>query len=75
MGSSLEGSDDKHQDEKHHAFLSVTTKEVDTAAELGSGEQGELDPQEAARVLRKIDKHILPLMCSKYFLSHALANN
>ncbi|KAF8188672.1 MFS general substrate transporter [Pholiota molesta] len=39
-------------------FLSVTTKEVDTAAELGSGEQGELDPQEAAR-------HILPLMCSE----------
>ena len=78
MGRASETSDEKDAIGTH---VFVTVKEVDTAAELASGEQGVLDPEEALRVRfvarfsssdiilylcrRKIDKHILPLMCSK----------
>lgn len=50
MGTSLEGSDEKHSIDKHHEFVSLSVKEVDTAAELASGEKDELDPEEALRV-------------------------
>ncbi len=49
MGTSLEGSDDRHLDEKHELHA-VSVREVDTAAELASGEQDALDPEEALRV-------------------------
>ena len=45
MGASSEVSDES----KKHEFSAVSTREVDTAAELGSGE-GPLDPAEALRV-------------------------
>ncbi|KAF8962206.1 MFS general substrate transporter [Flammula alnicola] len=67
MGTSSEASDEKHQSDKHD-LVAVSAKEVDTAAELASGEQGEVDPEEALRVRRKIDKHILPLMCILYWI-------
>ena len=37
-------------DEKAATHVFVAVKDVDTAAELVSGEQGVLDPQEALRV-------------------------
>jgi MFS transporter, ACS family, allantoate permease len=85
------GFDDNHSLEKHSTekrslekqdrdTIAVSTKVVDTAAELVSGEYAELDPAEARRIRsvchsiicrhltpqprRKIDFHIIPLMCS-----------
>ena len=79
MGRAAETSDEKAATSTR-VFIAV--KDVDTAAELASGEQGVLDPGEVLRIRfvvpevsfsdsdiclcrRKIDKHILPLMCSK----------
>jgi ACS family allantoate permease-like MFS transporter len=78
MGTQDDGFEDissleKHSTEKHsvqekHDAVAVSTKVVDTAAELVSGEYPELDPAEARRVRRKIDIHILPLMCTLYWI-------
>ncbi|TFK34336.1 MFS general substrate transporter [Crucibulum laeve] len=65
MGAGSDTTDEKAEYNKNAEFVSVSTKEVDTAAELGSGAQGPLDPNEALRVRRKIDYHILPLMCGE----------
>jgi hypothetical protein len=46
MGASSEASDEP---KLKHDFVAVSSKEVDTAAELGSGE-GPVDPAEALRV-------------------------
>lgn len=46
----------------HH--VAFTNDQVDTAAQLVAGEDIELDPAEAARIRKKIDWHILPMMCS-----------
>ena len=43
----------------------VEVSAIDTAAAVVSGDEGELDHEEAMRIRRKIDRHILPLMCSK----------
>ncbi|KAG6334445.1 hypothetical protein ID866_4646 [Astraeus odoratus] len=48
--------------EKHHG-VSVSTKEVDSAAQLVAGFSEPLDPEEALRIRKKIDRHILPMMC------------
>lgn len=45
-----------------HAHVATTA--VDTAAQLVAGGAAELDPVEADRIRKKIDWHILPLMCS-----------
>ena len=47
MGRESETSDEKDATSTH-VFLAV--KDVDTAAELASGEQGELDPVEVLRI-------------------------
>ncbi|KAJ3721461.1 MFS general substrate transporter [Lentinula raphanica] len=47
----------------HH--VEVSSKEVDTGAAL-VGEAGDIDPAEAIRVRKKIDRHILPMMCVLY---------
>ncbi|KAL4071662.1 major facilitator superfamily domain-containing protein [Scleroderma yunnanense] len=59
-------SEDDHgvPKEKRHG-VSVSAKEVDSAAQLAVDFSGALDPEEALRIRRKIDKHILPMMCSK----------
>ncbi|KAJ8592376.1 hypothetical protein M405DRAFT_889850 [Rhizopogon salebrosus TDB-379] len=41
--------------------------DVDTGAALVAGISGDLDPAEAARVRRKIDFGILPMMCTLYW--------
>ncbi|KAJ7100458.1 MFS general substrate transporter [Mycena epipterygia] len=73
MGTSSEAGNDrrvsveKDVNEKHqHVELSAT--EVDTGASLVYGEHGVLDPAEALRIRRKIDYHILPLMCILYWM-------
>jgi MFS transporter, ACS family, allantoate permease len=54
--------DDSSKDVTMHPNVAVSV--VDTAAALVSGNESELDPEEALRIRRKIDKHLLPLMCS-----------
>ena len=45
----------------------VTQKQVDEAAAL-AGSDIVIDPAEAKRVKRKIDWHLLPLMCRECFV-------
>ncbi|KAI0337509.1 MFS general substrate transporter [Trametopsis cervina] len=57
--------------EVHH--LAFKQREVDTAAQLlvaGADDKSNepLDPAEALRIRRKIDLHILPLMCTLYWI-------
>ncbi|KAI0032038.1 MFS general substrate transporter [Vararia minispora EC-137] len=56
------------QDEKHPHGVAVDTRQVDTGAQLVAGEDVELDAAEANRIRRKIDVHILPLMCVLYWV-------
>ncbi|KAA1466621.1 MFS general substrate transporter [Dentipellis sp. KUC8613] len=55
------------KDEKVDHGVAVSTKQVDTGAQLVAG-LGELDDAEATRIRRKIDRHILPLMCVLYWI-------
>ncbi|KAI5900471.1 MFS general substrate transporter [Schizophyllum commune H4-8] len=50
----------------HHVEVSVA--QVDTAAALVAGSEHPLDPAEAARIRKKIDVHILPLMMVLYWV-------
>lgn len=50
----------------HH--VAFTNDQVDTAAQLVAGQDIELDPAEAARIRRKIDWHIMPMMCMLYWV-------
>ncbi|KAK1231236.1 hypothetical protein PQX77_005641 [Marasmius sp. AFHP31] len=61
------GSESPYAPEQlHHVELKV--KEVDAAAELALADYGELDAAEALRIRKKIDIHILPLMCILYWI-------
>ena len=52
-------------DEKQAAVhVALFTDEVDTGAKLVAGTNIRVDVEEALRVRRKIDWHIMPLMCS-----------
>ncbi|KAI0000635.1 MFS general substrate transporter [Russula compacta] len=59
MGSSSENSDEKH------VHLAIDSHLVDSGAQLVTGIHSSLDPAESLRIRRKIDRHILPLMCSR----------
>ena len=59
---SFSDSDEKKHDVNVH--VAVAEKEVDTAAQLAAALQGEVSQEDFDRVLKKIDWHILPLMCS-----------
>ncbi|KAJ7305628.1 MFS general substrate transporter [Mycena albidolilacea] len=48
--------------------VEVTADSVDTAAQLLYGKHEELDPVEADRIKRKIDRHLMPLMCTLYWI-------
>ncbi|TFK61073.1 MFS general substrate transporter [Pluteus cervinus] len=64
-----ESLEEKHEDEKgsHVDEKELrSSREVDTAAELAAGAEGPLDPKEVLRVRKKIDIHIIPLMCILY---------
>ncbi|KAI0059516.1 MFS general substrate transporter [Artomyces pyxidatus] len=60
-------SDKSLNDEKFAHGVSVDAKEVDTGAQLVAGDSVVLDEAEGIRIRRKIDRHILPLMCSAWF--------
>jgi len=62
---SVDEKDEKRQDV--HG-VAVTTKEVDSAAKVSLGLHGVIDPKESERIMRKIDYHILPLMCVLYWI-------
>jgi len=64
---SSESLEPKPEAEKHHA-IAVSTQEVDTGAQLAAGFSGDLEPEEALRIRRKIDWHILPLMFMLYWV-------
>lgn len=51
-----------HEVSAHH--LAFSDAQVDTAAQLVAGQDFDLDPAEAIRIRKKIDWHILPMMCS-----------
>ncbi|KAJ6550314.1 MFS general substrate transporter [Mycena capillaripes] len=47
--------------------IEVSVYDVDTGAALASSGDTELDPQEALQLRKKIDRHILPLMCRAFY--------
>ncbi|KAG1725804.1 MFS general substrate transporter [Suillus paluster] len=53
---------------KKHTEVSLSTKDIDTGAQLVAGLTLALDPDEALRIRRKIDRHIMPLMCVLYWI-------
>lgn len=56
----------KTQVDVHH--VAVADADVDTAAKLAAGLDQALTPEESDRLRKKIDWHILPLMCSEYLV-------
>ncbi|KAJ3710365.1 MFS general substrate transporter [Lentinula guzmanii] len=60
----MSDSTSNHSKEKQdHPLKAVNESDVDVAAQLVDGKGEELDPQVAKRILRKLDIHIMPLMC------------
>lgn len=56
-------------DEKRtHVHVAAVSEEVDTGARLVAGTFEEVDPKEALRLRKKIDRHIMPLMCVLYWI-------
>ncbi|KAH8106893.1 MFS general substrate transporter [Cristinia sonorae] len=49
----------------------LDAKTVDVAAHLTAGKDIVLEPEEAARIRRKIDLHLMPLMCVLYMMQFA----
>ncbi|PFH54029.1 hypothetical protein AMATHDRAFT_53809 [Amanita thiersii Skay4041] len=68
MGKSSDSFDEKPKEVVQEKYVAISTKEVDTAAQLVAGTDDSYDPEEALRVRRKIDFHILPLMCILYWI-------
>ena len=52
-----------------NVHVAVADRDVDTAAQLVVGIEGELSAEESNRIRKKIDWHILPLMCSEHGLA------
>ncbi|KAJ3513868.1 hypothetical protein NMY22_g14913 [Coprinellus aureogranulatus] len=50
-------------------FITVQARDIDTAAMVApEGTTEELDPDDANKLRRKIDKHLLPLMCFTFVI-------
>lgn len=67
VSPSSSDADWKH-DEKNDHVVEVSVNDVDTAAQVIAGASEALDPKEAERIKKKIDRHILPLMCTLYWI-------
>ncbi|KAJ3736008.1 major facilitator superfamily domain-containing protein [Lentinula guzmanii] len=68
----MSDSTSNHSKEKQdHPLKAVNESDVDVAAQLVDGKGEELDPQVAKRILRKLDIHIMPLMCLMYLMTFA----
>ncbi|KAG6860580.1 hypothetical protein C0995_009629 [Termitomyces sp. Mi166 len=57
--------------QNHVGGMTVEEFDVDVAAILGTGSEAQLDPAEALRLRRKLDLHIMPLMCILYLMTFA----
>ncbi|KAJ7611732.1 MFS general substrate transporter [Roridomyces roridus] len=66
--SSASGHTDEKNGSSDFGGVEVTADQLDTGAQLLYGHHHELDPQEANRVRRKIDMHIMPLMMILYWI-------
>ncbi|KAK6983842.1 major facilitator superfamily domain-containing protein [Favolaschia claudopus] len=53
---------------EYDGVVEVSPDTIDTGAELLYGKHDELDPVEADRIRRKIDMHLMPLMCILYWI-------
>ncbi|EMD38093.1 hypothetical protein CERSUDRAFT_113228 [Gelatoporia subvermispora B] len=75
----MSSHEDGSLSEKHSASLGteqdikahVETKSADVAAQLTAGKDIQLSPEDAARIRRKIDWHLMPLMCILYMMQFA----
>ncbi|KAI0819437.1 MFS general substrate transporter [Trametes gibbosa] len=67
---SAKGSFADSDEKKAHVnvHVAVADEDVDTAAKLAAGLDQDLTPEEFDRIRRKIDWHILPLMCILYWI-------
>ncbi|KAI0651041.1 MFS general substrate transporter [Trametes meyenii] len=67
---STKGSFSEPDEKKVHVavHVAVADKDVDTAAQLAAGLDQDLTPEESDRLRKKIDWHILPLMCILYWI-------
>jgi ACS family allantoate permease-like MFS transporter len=59
-------SEHSNAEKPAHVAQRLTKEQIDTAAELTAGTDIHIDPAEAARLRRKIDLHLMPLMCILY---------
>ncbi|OSD00722.1 MFS general substrate transporter [Trametes coccinea BRFM310] len=64
---SFSDTDEKKVQVSVHVAVAAD-KDVDTAAQLAAGLDAELTPEESIRIRKKIDWHILPLMCILYWI-------
>lgn len=55
----------QHETEKNNNCISIEEDQLDEAAKF-SLDRTTLNSEDASRVRKKIDKVILPMMCSKY---------
>ncbi|KIK43685.1 hypothetical protein CY34DRAFT_803520 [Suillus luteus UH-Slu-Lm8-n1] len=53
---------------RNQKCVHLSTKDVDSGAQLVAGLISALDPDEALKIRRKIDRHIMPLMCVLYWI-------
>ncbi|TCD70250.1 hypothetical protein EIP91_004151 [Steccherinum ochraceum] len=66
--SSVSDTVSKHD---HVVKPALDSRVVDVAAHLTAGKEIVLEPEEAARIRRKIDWHLMPLMCVLYMMQFA----
>ncbi|PCH43306.1 MFS general substrate transporter [Wolfiporia cocos MD-104 SS10] len=62
--------EDKDEKQPVVVHVAVVNEEADTGAQLVAGTVGIVDAEEALRVRRKIDWHIMPLMCTIYWVQY-----
>ncbi|KAG6832056.1 hypothetical protein H0H92_005478 [Tricholoma furcatifolium] len=64
-------SDASEKEKQLGAAAHVEDVDVDVAAALAASAEGPLDPAEALRLRRKLDLHLMPLMCILYLMTFA----
>ncbi|THU84915.1 MFS general substrate transporter [Dendrothele bispora CBS 962.96] len=60
----MDSASDQSSEKKGAAVDIVKESQIDVAAQFASSSSAPLDPQVALRLRRKIDWHLMPLMCS-----------
>lgn len=68
----MDSASEHSKSEKHVAHVQVRNpSDLDVAAQLTVGREQSLDPAVAAALRRKIDMHLMPLMCIMYLMTFA----